>query len=262
MNWHRSVLILALGLAFGPVLHAAGLNPTRGSMDRQLAGAEASGYQRALTVQEVHDAVRSGELRRLRGNEDYEIKEMVELPYARAEVRHFIEELAAGYRAACGERLVVTSLVRPKSRQPRNSHPRSAHALGLAMDLRRSWKRGCRGWLEANLLQLENGGVLEATRERHPPHYHVVLFTEPYVEHLARLEIEASRFVSKGGNSMQPREVRYVVQRGDTLWRIAQRHGVELSTLRDFNSLRGSTIRPGQLLRVPSVSGTATGTLR
>ena len=123
----------------------------------------------------------------------------------------------------------------------------------VAIDLRRSWSRTCRGWLEANLLHLESQGVLEATRERTPPHYHVVLFPGPYLDHLARLDLEASRLAA-GQSRPGPQEVRYVVQRGDTLWRIANRYKVELSTLRDFNGLRGSTIRPGQLLRVPVIS--------
>jgi LysM repeat protein len=53
---------------------------------------------------------------------------------------------------------------------------------------------------------------------------------------------------------------RYVVQSGDSLWSIAQRYGVELGELRAANALRSSTLRPGQLLTVPSarpVSGGA-----
>jgi membrane-bound lytic murein transglycosylase D len=47
--------------------------------------------------------------------------------------------------------------------------------------------------------------------------------------------------------------VRYRVQKGDTLGRIAHRYGVGLSTLRDSNGLSGShaLIRPGQVLRIP-----------
>lgn len=246
------------GLAASSVLNGAGLNPSQGSWDRQLAGAEAAGYSRAGTTEDVHDEVSSGTLVQLLGNDDYEVKEMVQLPYARAEVQLFVEQLAAGYRADCGEPLVVTSLIRPKSRRPRNSNPRSTHALGVAIDFRRSWSRRCRGWLEANLLHLESEGVLEATRERKPPHYHVVLFTDPYLDRLAHLELEASRLAS-GEQDAGPRVVPYVIQPGDTLWRIASRYGVELSTLRDFNGLRGSTIRPGQLLQVPLISAPTAG---
>lgn len=236
---------IAACLAVGPALSAASLTPSRAAWYRQLAGAESSGYERARTTADVLAEVRTGGLVELTGNADYEVKELVRLPYARPEVREFVERLAAGYRAECKERLVVTSLVRPQDRRPRNSPRQSPHALGVAIDFRRSWSRVCRGWLEANLLHLENEGVLEASRERRPPHYHVALFSGPYVEYLENAKT--------GG----PQTVRYVVQKGDNLWRIANRYGVELSTLRDYNGLRGTTIRPGQLLKVPVVSATA-----
>ncbi|HSH41417.1 MAG TPA: LysM peptidoglycan-binding domain-containing protein [Arenicellales bacterium] len=44
---------------------------------------------------------------------------------------------------------------------------------------------------------------------------------------------------------------RYTVRRGDTLIRIARRHGVSVSALRSANGLRGSMIRAGQTLRIP-----------
>lgn len=46
--------------------------------------------------------------------------------------------------------------------------------------------------------------------------------------------------------------VEYVVQRGDTLSVIAQRHGLSLQQLRTLNQLSSDTIRVGQRLRVPS----------
>src|SRR5690606_40092741 len=95
------------------------------------------------------------------------------------------------YQAACGEKLVVTSLVRPTTRQPRNAADRSVHPTGMAMDLRRSNKASCRRWLERVLLQLEARGVLEATRENRPPHYHVALFPRPYVQYVAALTGES-----------------------------------------------------------------------
>jgi N-acetylmuramoyl-L-alanine amidase len=45
--------------------------------------------------------------------------------------------------------------------------------------------------------------------------------------------------------------VEYVVQRGDTLSVIAQRHGVSLQQLRQLNQLSSDSIRIGQRLRVP-----------
>ncbi len=103
----------------------------------------------------------------------------VSFPYARPEVKTFLEQLSSAYHAACGEPLVVTSMVRPISRQPRNASPISVHPTGMAVDLRRSDRHGCRQWLESTLLALEGEGMIEATRERWPPHYHVAVFPDP-----------------------------------------------------------------------------------
>jgi LysM repeat protein len=108
-------------------------------------------------------------------------------PVARPAVRVFVERLAAQYRAACGEKLVVTSLTRPVLEQPRNASDLSVHPAGMAVDLRVSRDRGCVRWLEKTLLSLEKQGVLDVTRERRPPHYHVALFPDPYTRYVATL---------------------------------------------------------------------------
>ena len=41
------------------------------------------------------------------------------------------------------------------------------------------------------------------------------------------------------------------VERGQTLTHIARRYGVSLERLRAANGLRGSSLRPGQVLRIP-----------
>src|SRR5690606_40865182 len=41
------------------------------------------------------------------------------------------------------------------------------------------------GWVESTLLMLEKEGVLEATHERRPPHYHVALFPRHYKRYFA-----------------------------------------------------------------------------
>lgn len=43
----------------------------------------------------------------------------------------------------------------------------------------------------------------------------------------------------------------YVVQRGDTLWAISQKHGVSLSQLMKANQLTSSLIHPGKQLNIP-----------
>ena len=82
---------------------------------------------------------------------------------------------------------MVTSLTRPLSRQPRNASSRSVHPTGMALDVRRSNSRSCRSWLESVLLSLEGSGVLEATRESYPPHYHIAVYPQPYARYVDNL---------------------------------------------------------------------------
>ena len=51
--------------------------------------------------------MRRGDLVHLPGNADYTLKE-VSFPYARPEIKLFVERLAARYHAHCREPLVVT----------------------------------------------------------------------------------------------------------------------------------------------------------
>ncbi|HVR11814.1 MAG TPA: DUF5715 family protein [Thermoanaerobaculia bacterium] len=147
---------------------------------RQNLVAQQHDYSYLRTTQEVMQAVESGSLVPVRGNQDFELAgSEVSFPYARPEVKTFLEQLGQAYRASCGEPLVVTSLVRPISRQPWNASPISVHPTGMAVDLRRSDRRGCRQWLESTLLALEGEGMVEATREHWPPHYHVAVFPDP-----------------------------------------------------------------------------------
>ena len=176
------------------------------------------------------------------GNRDYTLKD-VSFPFARPAAKLFIERLAGQYRRACGERLVVTSLTRPRSHQPRNASDRSVHPTGMALDLRRP-QGTCREWLERTLLYLEGQAVLEATAERSPPHYHVAVFPGQYAAYVDRL-------ADGGAGRTRPPSV-YTVRRGDTLWGIPRRHGTSSRALRRTNGLASTRIFPGQTLRVPA----------
>lgn len=49
----------------------------------------------------------------------------------------------------------------------------------------------------------------------------------------------------------KPRVLKYSVKKGDSLSRIASRHGIGLSALRRANGIYGDLIRPGQVLTIP-----------
>jgi hypothetical protein len=178
----RAACLLAC-LAAGPAAaHARDVDVTlqgsRGSMTRQNQIARDLRYSFLRTPAQVQAYVDHGHLVPLPGNGDYAV--IAGYPYARPVVRSFIERLAADYRDSCGERLVVTSLTRPSTRQPRNASPLSVHPAGMAVDLRVSARSECRAWLMRELLVLEERGVLDATLERKPPHFHVAVFPLAY----------------------------------------------------------------------------------
>ena len=249
-SWRRSVTaLLALGLSLGAAQGGTSAQSLRGSassLDRQVAQARRHDFTHLTNARQLRRFVDAGLLVRVAGNRDYTLVD-VSFPFARPEARLFIERLSAQYRRACGERLVVTSLTRPRSHQPRNASDRSVHPTGMAIDLRRPAGR-CRAWLEGVLLSLEAEGVIEATAERRPPHYHVAVFPKPYAAYVRQLTARAAR-----GDGETPAEATalHVVRRGDTLARIARRHGASIEALRRANGLTSSLIHPGQALRVP-----------
>jgi hypothetical protein len=174
--------LLAVPLGTLPALRASAqsLYGSRESMLRQNLVAQQHDYAYLRTPREVLQALDSGVLVAVHGNEDFQLAgEEVSFPYARPEVKTFLEQLAHAYRAACGELLVVTSLTRPISHQPWNASPISVHPTGMAVDMRRSDRHACRQWLDSTLLALEGEGMIEATRERWPAHYHVAVFPDP-----------------------------------------------------------------------------------
>lgn len=228
---------LCLGLLATPSFGES-LRGTTRSLDRQNVQARNHDYTFLRTKSQVQRFVSNGWLVPVRSNHVYTLKG-VSFPYSRPEVKLFIERLGQQYSAACGEELVVTSLTRPRNYQPRNASPRSVHPTGMALDLRRPSNRRCRSWLENVLLSLEKQGVLEATYERRPPHYHVAVFPEPYKRYVEQ---------RKSGD----RITRYLVYRGDTLWRIASKHDTTVAEVMRVNGLRSTQIYAGQILSLPA----------
>lgn len=161
------------------------------SVRRQHKIAKRNDYTFVRNTYELRELVRKGRLVQLTTTANY-VVDGVSFPYARPAVKLFIERLASQYKAATGERLVVTSLTRPRSQQPENASALSVHPAGMAVDLRIPANKRNRAWLEQTLLRLEDRAVLDVTRERHPPHYHVAVFPEQYERYVARRELTNS----------------------------------------------------------------------
>lgn len=240
-------LLLTIGGVFLSPLAVQGqsLRGSTASLDRQERAAEVHNFTYIASPGEVERFVKSGYLVQVRANRDFDLKE-VSYPFLRPETRTFILRFAGQYRGACGEKLVVTSMTRPLSRQPRNASSRSVHPTGMAVDVRRSNNQACRSWLESTLLSLEGAGVLEATRESYPPHYHIALFPEPYARYVNDLSNQTAEIREASADV-----VAYLVRRGDSLWDIAKSHGTSVDRLKQENDLKGSRIYAGQLLQVP-----------
>jgi hypothetical protein len=265
-----ATLILGVVLSHGALsspVEAQSLRGSRASMDRQNGIARQHDYTYIDTPQRVGYFAEQGWLVPVTATPDFTLH-AVSFPFARPEVELFLRRLGAQYRRACGEQLVVTSLTRPATRQPHNASARSVHPTGMAVDLRYSWNRTCRRWLENVLTSLERQGLLEATLERSPRHYHVALFPtqySTYVETLAASQVAsaseatpsvavvsvATASASTTSEATTSGTTAYQVRSGDSLWTIARRHGTTVDDLRDVNGIRGSHIVVGQLLDVP-----------
>ena len=235
-------VILAPGLG---QLRGQALRGSEAAVNRAYVRAEDHDFTFLRTAAQVRRFVDAGYLVRVTSSRDFILHD-VSFPYSRPEVKLFIKRLGGQYRRACGEELVVTSLTRPLSEQPRNASILSVHPTGMAVDFRTSSNSVCRYWLESTLLYLENAGVLEATRERQPSHYHVAVFPEPYADYVSDVLAAAL-----SGNRVTG-GTRYMVRDGDSLWTIARRHGTTVLKLRAANHIRGSLIYAGQLLTVPT----------
>lgn len=173
------------------VAGAAGLRGSPASMAHQHAVAVEEDYSFLRTPAQVRELVVDGALVEVTDEADFRVSG-VSFPYARPEVRSFIEHLAARSVAETGERLVVTSLTRPEALQPANAHALSVHPAGMAVDFRVPASAAQRAWLERTLLSMESTGLLDVTRERTPPHYHVAVFPEAYRAYAARLDSVAA----------------------------------------------------------------------
>jgi hypothetical protein len=225
------------------------------SVERMYDHAVRDGLTFYENTNDVQWAAARGELVQLHTNHGYELHR-VAFPYVRPATLTFVERLAADYDQKCGDELVVTSGVRPESRQPRNSSQRSVHPTGMAVDLRKPTNGHCLTWLRRELLALEGTGVIEATEEHHPAHFHVAVFAPEYMRFAA---IQAQEhptptvmIVARTATVAPVSARRYRVRTGDTLWSIAQQHSTSVDALIAANRLSSPKIKAGQLLVIPT----------
>jgi hypothetical protein len=175
---NRTTLILIAVAALAPQLaQAQSLRGSPASVDRMYYKAQAQGLTFFKSAEQVADAADAGKVVLLRGNMDYAVVG-TRVPYVRPETLRFIEALGAAHRQACGEPIIVTSGIRPTERRLRNSHVKTVHPTGMAVDIRKS-PGNCRVWLRKALLGLESQGLIEAIEENRPPHFHIAVYSAP-----------------------------------------------------------------------------------
>jgi LysM repeat protein len=250
-------------LATPSIADAQSLRGSRSTVERVYERASDNGLHFYKTSGGVKSAAEQGRFVRLTGNADYRLN-AVSHPYATATTRTFVERLGAQYHASCGEPMVVTSAIRPMASQPSNSSDWSVHPTGIAVDLRKPTGR-CLTWLRKTLLSLEQRGVLDGTEEKHPPHFHVVVFPaayDAYVESLggaSRSETAARKAAAKttvagprialATVARMPATTRkYRVKKGDSLWSIAKRYDTTVDTIKRLNPSAARKLLPGQTL--------------
>lgn len=248
-----AALPAAVVLAAVPAAGAQSLRGSPASVDRMYERAVDEGLPFNETASDVRAAAGSGSLVRLEAGPNVTLRR-VAFPYVTPTTGAFVERFGAQYRDACGKPLVVTSATRPSDRQPVNSVAESVHPTGMAVDLRKPSGR-CLRWLRSTLLAMEGDGVIEATEEHHPAHFHVAVFASAPARQTAARSVRpparpAATVVTaaSGGEVLR-------VRPGDTLWEIARKHDVTVERLRAANGLARSSIRPGQTLVIPSERG-------
>ncbi len=246
--------LILVSLLFGGGVQAQTLKGSAASINKQYRAAVGYGYAFVDNARSVQNYIKPGHLERVNPGPHLVLHD-VSYPYAVPATRAFLGRLSQQYHYSCGEKLTVTSLLRPRDRQPSNSVARSVHPSGMAVDLRIPRTGKCREWLERTLLSLEKQGAVDVTRERYPPHYHVAVFSKNTETRIAANSGTRESYVAAGNVAQGNVAQAYKVRRGDTLSGIASRAGVAINQLRAANGLRGNLIHAGQTLKIPS-SGT------
>ena len=279
--------ILSAFLCLCAVASAGGqsLRGSRASVQKMYTRAVLNELDFFSTSKGIYESVRDGELVMISITMDMTL-DKVTYPFVLPRTRDVLNVFARKYHDACGERLTVTSAARPRREQPRNASPQSVHPTGMAVDFRRP-SGNCLTFMRNELVLLERQGILEATEERHPVHFHVAVLqrgkfapaapaiaagtpatTSPVVA--ATVVADANPVVTDSAagtiekrvtpaapanrKSVAPasstKSETYAVRKGDTLSGIAKRFGLTVARLKTLNGLTSSAIRPGQKLRI------------
>jgi LysM repeat protein len=277
----KRILCALLSLGVAVPAAAQSLRGSQASVQKMYTRAVRNDLEFFSTSKSVYESVRDGELVMLSITMDMTL-ERVTYPFVLPRTRDVLNVFARNYHQACGERLVVTSAARPRSEQPRNASPQSVHPTGMAIDFRKP-SGNCLTYMRGQLLALEKLGILEATEERHPVHFHVAVLqrgsfapaqtvaagpsaqtptapAEPApvavtaatdsasgtVDLPAKPETPATKAVKKSSATSSST---YTVRKGDNLSVIAKRFGLTVSRLKSINGLKSSALRPGQKLK-------------
>ena len=200
------------------------------------AEAERHGLTFVNSKDEIPEMVSKSLLVPLVSETNFEVDKQVSYPYVLPEVRIFAQQISEYLNEICGERMVITSALRPTSLKLINSVDDTVHPTGMALDIRRPPKK-CREWFEARIKYLEYKGAIQATREHQPPHYHVVVYPDQYATYVAY--------------SISKDLALYEVRGGDTLSTIAKRFGTTITELVILNSIDSpNVLRLGQKVRL------------
>ena len=241
----------------------------KASLSRQNTFARSEKLKKLKNGKEVRSAVKKGKLKRVSATRYLELA-YVSFPFAHPKLKSFLHRLSKVYYKVCRTPLVITSLVRPRNKQPRNASPHSVHPTGIAVDLRVPPPQ-CREWLNHFLVQAERRRYLEATRELRPPHYHVVIhpqkinrvFDDQALYSLRKKKKRSTQRVKKAVYTQRKRTKRsvartqkrttrqYRVRSGDSLWMLAQRWKTSVKKIKRHNALKSNRIDAGQTLYIP-----------
>jgi LysM repeat protein len=265
-------LLALLSLSLAVPAAAQSLRGSQASVQKMYTRAVMNDLDFLRTSKSLYESVRDGELVMISITMDMTL-DKVSYPFVLPRTRDVLNVFAAKYHEACGERLVVTSASRPRTEQPRNASPQSVHPTGMAIDFRKP-AGNCLSYMRGELLALEKMGILEATEEKHPVHFHVAVLqrgsfapataaiataaeptpapTQPAVPVTPGLTTDSANGTVAVPEKpvSQAKATTYTVKKGDNLSIIAKRFGLTVTRLKSLNGMKGSALQPGKRLKV------------